>query len=344
MTTSTTNPMADLYRRLSSVGLTKQKVRKFLLPEWWDDQIAVNPAGLAEGLAYIARHTGIELASLKDPSLAIRIRSEGECKFKKSKNTTEDQLQLVRSLATRVAHLADAAMPEPCGPLPTSAAQVRREILGQGHPWVGLSGLVDYCWSLGVPVVHLTSFLKGRQPHGLALKVRGRPVIVLCKQARASAWLLFILAHELGHVVLGHIPDGGSLVDVKVDANATDVDAEEEAANAFAIELLTGRKDTRVQADRWPNAVQLADLARRLGREHRIDPGHLVLNYAHSMGQDFFAVANAALGKLEKVNAAEIVRRKLAEHLDWSRLPEASSEFLMRVSRSGDAGDLPVGQ
>ena len=198
MTVSTTNPMADLYRRLRAVGLTKNKVQQFILPDWWDDEVATNPAGYAEGISFISRHLGLDLASLREPGRPIAFRDAGVCKFKKSKNATEEQLQLARSLATRVAHLVGAATTETCAPLPATAAQMRSEILGQGQPWVSLANLVDYCWSLGVPVVHLTSFLKTRQPDGLAVKVRGRPVIVLGKKVRFTAWLLFILRTNSG--------------------------------------------------------------------------------------------------------------------------------------------------
>jgi hypothetical protein len=333
MTVSAANPMADLYRRLRSVGLTKNKVRRFILPDWWDDQVATNPAAFAEGISYISRHLGLDLASLRDPSIALTFRDTGVCKFKKSKGTSDDQLQLTRSLSTRVARLVNAATTEPYSPLPKTASQMRSEIIGQGQPWVNLSNLVDYCWSLGVPVVHLASFLTARQPDGMAVTVCGRPVIVLCKKAKAPAWLLFILAHELGHIALGHIPDNGILIDENIDTNERD--DEEMTANAFAIELLTGDKEVKFQAGgRWPNAEMLAQRAKEFGRELKIDPGHIILNYAHTMGKEFFPVANAALGKLGSPDAIGIVRRKLAQHLDWSRLPEDSSEFLMRVSQA----------
>ena len=65
----------------------------------------------------------------------------------------------------------------------------------------------------------------------------------------------------------------------------------------------------------------------------RIDPGHVVLNYAHSMGDGFFAVANAALTRLDpEANAIAFIRGVMADRLDWSNLPEDSSEFLMRVT------------
>jgi hypothetical protein len=62
------------------------------------------------------------------------------------------------------------------------------------------------------------------------------------------------------------------------------------------------------------------------------------------MGKSFWPVANAALKLLEpKREALKTVRAKMAENLDWSNLPEDSSEFLMRISQSERLGDLPVG-
>ena len=142
MSVSTTNPMADLYRRLRAVGLTKSYVRKMILPGWWEDEVADNPAGYAEGLLFLSRHLGLDLTTLRDPARPVAFRDFGACKFKKSKDATEEDLALARAMATRAAQLADVAMREPFQPLPTSGAQIRREILGQGGPWVSLRNLV----------------------------------------------------------------------------------------------------------------------------------------------------------------------------------------------------------
>lgn len=344
MNASATNPMADLYRRLRGVGLTKSYLRKFILPEWWDDEVAENPAGHAEGLSYLSRHLGLDLTTLRDSTKPVAFRDFGACKFKKSANVTEDQLALARAMATRAAQLADAAMVGPCQPLPRSGAQVRREILGQGGRWVGLGNLVDYCWSLGIPVIHLSPCPTAKRPDGLAARVRGRPVIVLCKKDNLSAWLLFILAHELGHIALGHLAGDGVLIDESMDRNIKD--QEEIEANAFAVELLTGDAGCEFRTTgRWPNATRLAEAALEIGRQSHVDPGHIVLNYAHTMGSGFWPVANAALGLLEpKRDALKVVRRQMAGRLDWSSLPEASSEFLMRISQAEHASDLSVGQ
>jgi hypothetical protein len=343
MSVSVTNSMPDLFRRLRAVGLSAPYIRNTILPEWWDDQAANNPAGYTEGLIFLSRHLGLDLNSLLDPERPVACRDFGACKFKKSEGATEDDLALARTMATRAAQLVNIAMSEAPHLVPRSAAQIRREILGLGEPWVSFSNLIDYCWALGIPVIHLLTCPSTKRPDGFCARVKGRPVIILCKKSTSPAWLLFILAHELAHIALGHIDDEGALVDENVKHNIQD--DEETAANAFAVELLTGNAEQRFHTSgSWPNALQLAEAAKSIAKEMRIDPGHIVLNYAHTMGRTFWPVANAALQLLEpKRDALRIVRAKLAEHLDWSSLPEDSSEFLMRVSQAGHASDLPGG-
>ena len=48
---------------------------------------------------------------------------------------------------------------------------------------------------------------------GLASVRSGHYAVVLSKHAKHSAWLLFILTHELGHIVQGHVNKDGVLVD-----------------------------------------------------------------------------------------------------------------------------------
>ena len=179
MSVSAINPMADLFRRLKAVGLTKPYIRKTILPEWWDDQAAASPAGYTEGLIFLSRHLGLDLRSLLDPNLAVAFRDFGACKFKKSQDATEDDLALARAMATRAAQLVNIAVTEPPCPVPKAAAQIRREILGHGSPWVSFGNLVDYCWALGIPVIHLMCCPTAKRPDGLCAGQRAtghRPV------------------------------------------------------------------------------------------------------------------------------------------------------------------------
>ncbi len=335
---STVNPMSPLYARLSRAGLSRKYIRDTALPSWWDDEIASNPAGYAHALLILSRHLGLDLASLQDEAAPVRLREFGSCRYKKRADVSEDELVLCRMLATRAAQLAAEAMESPSLPISADPAEIRQTIL-DGARWVGLPELLNFCWSAGIPVLHLDHFPKScRRPDGFAARVNGRPVVILCNRKKAPAWQLFILAHEIGHIARGHIVDDGALLDDRVDEES--LDAEEMEANSFAIELLTGSATRQFRAaGRWPNAQALADEARRIGRLQKIDPGHVVLNYAHAMGAGFYAVANAALKRLDpSADAIQTIRAALADQLDWSRLPEDSSEFLMRVTRHGHAG------
>jgi hypothetical protein len=191
---------------------------------------------------------------------------------------------------------------------------------------------LDYCWSIGIPVLHLSKLPSStRKMDGMAVNVDGRSAIVLASGRTSPPWLLFHLAHELGHIALGH----GTVVDGSIEEDSTD--PQEVAANEFAIELITGRAGMRVvPPGRWPNAAGLAQAAEALGSQLGVDPGHIVLNYAHSMSRgkaNFWPVANAALKKVPlEGDAVAMIRERLAENLDWSDLPTEGAEFVARMT------------
>ncbi len=324
--------MKSLYRRLSKVGLPRTYVKDTALPGWWEDSLADNPAGYAQCLVLLSRHLGLDFRVLQDADSLPRLKDFGVCKYKKRADTSEDELLLSRVIATRAAQLAAAAIVQPYVDLPRSALDLRQQILDRGS-WVSFDELLNSCWEFGIPVLHVNHFPStAKRPDGFTLRVGKRPVIVLCKGIRQPAWLLFILAHELGHIASGHIPEDSALIDEKMHDNFRD---KEEEADRYALELLTGDSDARVATSgRWPNMNELALRAQEIGKRNSIDPGHIVLNYAYTMGGGaFFAVANGALKLLyPQADAIATVREKLAANLDWERLPEDSSDFLMRMT------------
>lgn len=56
------NAIKRLYSRVGQVGLTRAFVTRTAFPHWWDDEIANNPAGYAQGLMLLSRHLGLDLA------------------------------------------------------------------------------------------------------------------------------------------------------------------------------------------------------------------------------------------------------------------------------------------
>jgi len=335
MSVSAPNPMRRLFDRLRKLGLTRTYLREKALPDWWDDRIAENPAGFAEGSMFISRHIGLDLATLLDPNRPIEdaYRHFGSCKFKSPMGADVREFALTRAIATRIAQFVNTAVSEPYSPHSRTAAEIRHAIIAQGAGCIGLSSLLDYCWASGIPVIHLWGLpSEAKKPDGLAIRIKDRPVIVICKRDKFPAWLLFILAHELGHIALGHVSEGQVLVDQSLKDN--EADPEERGANEFAIELLTGDPNRRFSGT-WRSVADLVALAKHYGDEYRVDPGHVILNMAYSKGGEFWALANAVLGHLEPArDGLEQIRSRMLNRLDWDRLSEDSSNYLSRLTRT----------
>ncbi len=318
-----------LYKRLESRGIPRAYLKKVVLPEWFEDSAAETQVGFAQTAAIISRHIGLDLKSLLDES-AFPVFRDAVCKFKKPSNHEDGDLELARSIATRAAQIALAATAVTFTGLPT-AREIRNEILASGAKWVDFESLLDFAWSHGIPVLHVSHFPpNAKKMHGMVVSENSNPAIVLCKKSSHAAWLLFILAHEIGHIASGHVAGTSSLVDCKVDKASQDT--EEIEANTFAIEALTGHKEYKcVASGGWPNSEQLALEAQRIGLAKQVDPGHVILNYAHSM--EFFPIANAALARIEGADPNKLLLNRMSQQLDWSMIPSESSEFLMKVCR-----------
>lgn len=333
MGVSTQNPMKTLYQRLRSVGFDTPYIRDFALPSWWDDDAATSPATFQEVLLHLSRHIGVSLRSLQDDTAPLELRDLGPCNFKKSQSVSADDLAIARSICTRAAQIAATSVQTQwSGVIPSDGAEIREEILRGGAKWVCLESLIEWCWNKGIPVLHIANFPRSsKKMDGMAALVNGRPVIVLCKNSKQEAWLLFILAHEIGHFVRGHVVENGVLVDEHIAKDSTD--EQEQEANATATAILTGDSNCRFSSPgRWPNAKELAEAAKDHGRIHQIDPGHIVLNYSNFKGPSFHALGNAALKLIcAHPDATKTIHEKMAANLDWSGIPEDSSEFLMRV-------------
>ena len=131
---------------------------------------------------------------------------------------------------------------------------------------------------------------------GLAFEQSGHPVIVLT-QNHPYGYALFDLAHELGHITLGHVTAEQAMVDKKIDAEADD--EVEGAANRFAMELLTGDPECKiVPRGRNLNGDELAKAAILYAEKNHIDPLHIVLNYGYS--KKHWGAAHAAIKQISK--------------------------------------------
>jgi hypothetical protein len=337
----------SLYTRLSRAGISKGFVRQHLLPPWWEDSIAASPAGYAEAAAIISRNLSVDLQSLFQHDVAIQPRAGGRVCFKKRQAITQEKLEWAQAIAMRAAELACYASTARCSEIPGSTRIMRDHILRNGIACVTLPVLLDYCWGTGIPVIHVSAFpARTATMDALSARVDGRPAIALATKHRQCAWLLFHVAHELGHIAAGHLDRGSVMVDEHIQTE--DNDPEESDANRFALTLLAGEPELQTTASCWPRAIHLADSARALGQQHGVDPGVYVLNYAWtspSASYNPWPVANRALEILEpEANAPGLVRSRMVGIVcPRKALTSCAASQAVRPIQWQPVGDLPRG-
>lgn len=324
------NPMNDLYVRLEDAGIDESYVRNFILPEWWSDEIAESSTGFLEGVGYIAKHLGIDPSVLRDGERSLSARTVAGARFKLRADVESDDVTWAQSVAVRAGEMAAYATEAPFQiSSEESARSIRNHILENGAKWVDLEHLLRFCWNSGLPVLHIPE-VPGSKMDGMVVSADERPVIVLSKDHSQKAWLLFILAHELGHIVKDHIEQGDVLVDEEYTSDSSD--PREQEADRFAVELLSGDPDFKV-GGKLVEAEVLAKQAKKFAAEYQIAPGAAVLNFTYNHPEHPWGLAHATLKKLRPdANAPGIIRSSLQENLDWSRLPDESANFLARVS------------
>jgi hypothetical protein len=288
-----------------------------------DDE--VNRA-LAE--SYIARNLGFRLSALQDRATPLpQVKLPG-LHFKRYKNQVDDKVRASALVAQRVAAVVVKAVGErvPGFKGHMTAQEVRASILRE-HRYVDLRSLLEFCWRVGIITLQLAQLpTGGKRFDGMAALVDGRPVIVLASGRDGAPWLAFYLAHELGHVMRGHLGSGtASLVDMTI-ASKAGTSGPERAADRFACEVLTGDASPTIP-NLKKNALELAITAERSGPKLGIDPGVFALIYAKS--NDRWAVAQNALKDLDlDKGGRDLVAEELSRRLVDTDLVEADERVL----------------
>jgi len=171
--------------------------------------------------------------------------------------------------------------------------------------------------------------------HAMTVRVRGRYAILLGRELRYVAPAIYMVAHEVGHVLLGHLDDDDALLEMEDPLRTGDDDNEETEADHFALALLTGTETPEVLAD--TDGFSAAQLARAaVGEADRvgIDPGVLALCLGHSTGR-----WNKAYGALKlippgAVDVGDLVNGLAGREIDWAALSFDDQEYLARVTGS----------
>jgi Zn-dependent peptidase ImmA (M78 family) len=335
--TQTPVKIDSLYERLRDIGFPKKFIREKALPDWWDEELEASSSAVVEAAAYISRRLNLDVLSLLKPETSPSFKSSCQAKFKTRQGTQSQKLLVAQCMAARIAEMVAYTFKNELKPLPNTAQAVRSEILHL-QKFVNLKGVLNWCSNYGIPVVHFNEFPnshKVHQFHGMVAYFYSHPVVVISLNKSFDAWLLFILAHELGHLIKGHV-NTDAIIDEEVTPESAD--NEEIEANEFAVELLLGKPDMTYYTPRRFTGEKLADYARNVSERDKVDPGVVALNCAWSKAKlvnskkeksIIWATTIKALKLIEgDSNASLTINQHLKYSLDLDRLDEDSQDYL----------------
>ena len=337
--TQTQLQMSDLYERLNVIGFPKKYLQNKILPDWWTDDVDATSGVLVEGALYLSQRLNLDMRSLLGTDTKPVFEATCQAKFKLKVGTNKDQLMVPRALSARIAEMVAYTCLRPYQAIDgLSVTNIRQQILVKREV-VDLEGVLDFCWQRGIPVIHFSEFpSRVHKFDGMVAYFYQRPVILVSLKDLSPARLLFIIAHELGHILKGHIGSEGILVDESIELESSDKDEESEA-NQIAAELLLGKSGISYDLlQKFVSGDQLSSKAQEWGARDRVSAGVIALNIAWNRAnrasdlQDkriIWATAIKALKILESSpNAPQQINRYLAENLDWEKMGEENQDYL----------------
>jgi IrrE N-terminal-like domain len=325
MTTSNVH-MKTLYNKLKEVGYNQKYIHS-VLPDWWDDEIAETPAGFQQASLILGQRFGVRAESLWTTNARPELKLPQGIQFKRRDNVVTIDLTIACAVAYTLARIVSKAFPsKSLSSHYSDAGELRKQLLRDQNK-ITFECILKYCLEIGIPVIHLHHLpSRAKKMEGMTFEYDTQPIIILTRN-RPHGYMLFDLAHELGHISLDHVSAENTIIDQKIDPDSDD--AKEREANRFALELLTGHPECKiVPTGKNLNANELANASIRFGEQYSIDPLHIALNYGHS--RKHWPVANAALKIIagEAISDQKLLSETLLEYLDLNKLSEDDNVLL----------------
>lgn len=327
------------YHALDAAGFPKSFVSR-LLPDWWDNALFKTSSGAIEFASILKQRLGVDVRFAENGELEV-LATDGRARYKKRATTQNRELQACSTLGVALGKLALFCMPVVKPNLPKDPAQAVGQVraLSKSNA-ITFASLLDFCWSQGVPVLFLKDLPRGsKRIAGMALQTERRPVIVLGFQSSQNARQLFILAHELAHICLGHVEKNEALIDECIDAITDSIegetsgpsDDEERQADVFALALLrNGADNLPLGKGRFFSPAELAAEAVRMGQRLQVDPGHIILTYARDYND--WLMANQALGYFpDQSNAVALIKQRFISNCNVNNLSDDNRNYLLSM-------------
>ncbi|MDH7972521.1 ImmA/IrrE family metallo-endopeptidase [Sphingomonas sp. AR_OL41] len=319
----------NLRKRLRGSGLATALVDA-AWPQWWTDAAGESASARNELRFVLARALGLDPRALIDGD-QVRFAATVGPRFKALSAADVAEQHAIASFGQSIARLLSAAtVPEPAPRV--SAARMRAFMLDHGIV-PSFQSITAICWQFGIPVAYLDiTPLEAKRMHAMAAGRGMRCAILVAFRDSLYAKAAFTIAHELGHIMLGHLDEEAAYLDVEDPMSGTDRSPAEDEANRYALELLTGRPEPVIttSTDDY-NAQQLARAAADAGAIEGVDPATIALCDGFRTGD--WARSTAACLRIQgrPANVAVEANGYAERQLDMEKLGEDSRVYLRRV-------------
>jgi hypothetical protein len=258
---------------------------------------------------------------------------EDSAKFKNFRGDMQDARPAIGSFGTALGRMLIKGCPSYRSLHDLDPLALRQSLLAS-RPFVDITGLIGLMWGVGIPVIHLRVHpLAAKHMCAMSVRVGDRYAVLLAKDANYPASTAFHLAHEVAHIALGHLSDGGAVVDMDDPTERVgEADPEEISADRYALTLLTGVPSLDVEnIGAGRSARQLAAEVMRLAPQYVIEPGTLALCYGYTTKD--WAVAQKAMQFIydKPVPVWEGVNKIAATQIQWELMSDESSSYVRAV-------------
>ena len=322
---------------LHGLGISNQALEA-VWPKWWSDEAEGSFSAQAEMRFSVARRLGLSPKSVigeEQPEFVWR----HDAKFKGLSAYGSDAEAALTSFGIAFGRHLEKGTNRPLEKSAdlSDATSVRNAVLARSH-FVSLSDVCAVCWGFGIPVVHLRVFpLSAKNMVAMAVKTFEGFAILVGKESRFPAPTAFHVAHELGHIVTGHLVEVNALVDLEETIEKAGRDKEEREADGYALELLTGQRNPSIQFEAPPrNGLELAQAVSKAATIRKIEPGTLALCYGFQSAD--WKTAYAALNHIynSKHDVWRFLNLTASKQLDWSAYRDDEAAYVRAVMGAVD--------
>lgn len=322
-----TRTFKALLQRLSKAGFSKDFVYTAILPEWWEDSCAEDPALVQDVEFRIARFLGRPLATVSDPATALSPLVYPNAQLRRVRNVGRDRLAAAIHVAIQVASATVRNLRgAPSSPnLPLDGLTWREQIIRPGAA-VQLVDVLRDLWTRGIPVIPL-DVLPAPSFQGMACVVEGRPAIVIGYKHDEPGRVAFLSAHEAAHIAAGDCAPDQPVIDEE-DEISDDTDIEGRADDYAARVLVGGATVPDVNTSISRDFKNLARQASTIERESGADASAVIFAWARKTG-DYATATMAAKALYRNVGARRQLRELFAQHVNIADAGETDRALLL---------------